>query len=191
MAEKFSLDSDEVIILKQENVWHGGIMAGYTDDLVLTNKALAIVKKGVFGNIKQIIRYPLENIKVYNEQAQAILGKANTNGAPQLEVYFINGQENFVFRSKRDIYVWVEKINELVTGNKTTTIDNNARMAIPGSAFIAKALKGTIDTYKDAFGIKKKIERISNACPTCGASVTGIRGQTIKCPYCDSYIDLQ
>ncbi len=190
MAEKFTLESDEVMILKAERVWHGGAFAGWTDDLILTNKRVTIVKKGMFGNVKDIIKYPLSEIKVYNDQAQAMNTK-DGRGMPQLEIFFTSGEEKFQFQNARVINDWVMKINELVTGKVSTKIDNNSRMAIPGSAFIAKTLKGTIDTYKDAFGIKKKVETVSCRCKACGASVSGEKGTTGKCPYCDSFVTFE
>ncbi len=190
MAEKFNLDSDEVIILKEESVCHGGAFAGWTDDLILTNKAITIVKKGVFGNVKNIIKYPLNDVKVYNDQAQAIVSK-NRGGSPQLEIYFKSGEETFLFQNKRTTNEWAMKINEIITGNTSTALNNTTRMAIPGSAFIAKTIKGTVDTYKDVFGIKNKIEMVNCHCPSCGASVNGEKDSTGKCPYCDSFIKFQ
>ena len=189
MAEKFSLDPDEVMILKAENVWHGGAFAGWTDDLILTNKRITIVRKGMFGNVKEIIKHPLSEIKVYNDQAQAINTK-DGRGMPQLEIYFTSGEEKFQFQNPRIINDWVMKINEVVTG-KAITPDNSAKMAIPGSEFLAKTLKSTIDTYKDAFGIKKKVEQVSCRCQACGASVSGEKGTTGKCPYCDSFVSFE
>ena len=40
MADKLGLDYDEVVILKETGVAHGGVMAIYTDELILTNKKI-------------------------------------------------------------------------------------------------------------------------------------------------------
>ena len=81
MADNLDLDYDEVVIIKEANVAHGG--SSYRDDLILTNKKLICISKGMFGGTKQIYHYPLDQIKVYNGIPQAKLGK-HSNGFPSL-----------------------------------------------------------------------------------------------------------
>ncbi|WP_416143786.1 PH domain-containing protein [Planococcus koreensis] len=78
---KVNLMPNESIILKSKNVMHGGLMANYTDELILTNQNIIHVKKGVFGNTKNVKKYPLNQIKIFNGKSQAILGKQR-NGSP-------------------------------------------------------------------------------------------------------------
>ncbi|MFZ4841570.1 hypothetical protein [Mycetocola saprophilus] len=93
MAAKYSLQPNEVVFLKDESVMHGGFWSAYTDELMLTNLNLVLIKKGLFGNSKGITTFPVNQIKVYNQQAQAVIGKA-MNGSDLLEVYFLNGRKN-------------------------------------------------------------------------------------------------
>ncbi len=186
MAYKLDLAPDEVVILESTGISHGGALAGYTDDLILTNHSLIHLKKGLFGSVKATTRYPLSDIKVFNEQAQAKLGKQQ-NGSPQLEVFFVNGVETFGFQFKKDVVKFVESINKIITG-RDFKIDTG-RLAIPGTELIAKTLKGTFDTAKEAFGIKSKEDvKIGIKCPSCGGPVDGYKGETKKCPYCSNFI---
>lgn len=129
---KFSLLPNESIILKTERVKHGGMFAIYTDDLILTSQNLVVVCKGTFGNTKDVVRYPLNQIKMYNGEPQALLGTAQ-NGTPQLEVYFLNGQqEAFGFQSmgKKEITQWINAICKAVTGHESSTMSTTSAFAI-------------------------------------------------------------
>ncbi|MCR4739423.1 MAG: hypothetical protein K5886_04075 [Lachnospiraceae bacterium] len=189
MAAKLVLGPDESVIIKTEHIKYGGMMANFQDTLYLTNHNVIVEKKNVFGGTKEIIYFPIRDIKVYNNQAQAQIGK-DRNGYNTLDIYFINGQESFSFTWKKDIIPWIRKINELLTGDKVTTAVVNDRLSIPGSETVARAIKGTIDTYKEAFGIKpKKPRKVSIRCSGCNASVNGEEGTSGICPYCGTYND--
>jgi len=61
--------------------------------------------------------------------------------------------------------------------------------AIPGAAYAAETLKGTVDTFKHAFGMKSgspNPEKGARKCTSCGASISGVIGRVVRCPYCDS-----
>jgi hypothetical protein len=195
----YNLQPNESIIMKSDRVSHkeGIFSAYYTDELILTNLNIVLISKGAFGNTKNIQTYPVNQIKVFNGQAQAILGKQKT-GSPQLEVYFLNGQESFGFESKKEINKWVDNINQLVTGNPIDSKTSESK-AIPGTEYIAETLKDTVDTFKEAFGLKTKINNSKNVnsapaekvavtqkCTACGASISGYKGQVVYCQYCDT-----
>lgn len=184
--EKIELDYDEAILMKSERVSYGGVLSSYTNELILTNKNIVLVKKGMFGMAKGTIKFPIAEIKTFEGQPQVLVGKAK-NSTPTLDVYFRSSQESFGFEWKKDAVKWVEKITELMTGKKAT-INTNTRLTIPGTEFVARTLKGTLDTYKDAFGLTKKEERVARFCSSCGASLSGIKGETEKCPYCGTFI---
>ena len=185
MTFDVELATDEVVILEANGVCSGG-RVGYTDDLVLTNHSVIHIKKGWFGKAKDITRYDLSSVKVYNDQAQAKIGKRR-DGTPQLELYLRNGQVAFGFESKREVLKWVESINKLVTGREITI--ETGKLAIPGTDLIAKTLKGTIDTAKEAFGMRlKKDSKISTKCCNCGAPISGDKGETKRCPFCDVFV---
>lgn len=189
---KINLMPNESIILKSENVMHGGLMAGYTDELILTNQNIIHVKKGVFGNTKNVKKYPVNQIKIFNGNPQAMLGKQR-NGSSQLEIYFLNGHEYFGFQSltKKEVVQWINAISHLVTGHGSTIVPFG--FAIPGTKYLSETIKGTVDTFKNTFGIKSQIidngvssENVTKKCISCSAPLIGKKRQTMHCKYCDT-----
>ena len=187
MASRYNLQPNEVVILKDERVMHGSFTAVYTDELILTNLNLVLLKKGMFGNTKDILTFPINQIKVYNQQAQASIGKA-ANRTDLLEVYFLNGQEKFNFQSggKRKLNEWIAKINQVVTGEEAPEkLDSG--MALPGAELVAGVLKDTFGVFKSKLGSKSGIPvKVPIKCRSCGAPATGLQGQAITCEYCGS-----
>ncbi len=93
-------------------------------------------------------------------------------------------------RSKKEATFWSQKINEVITGTP-------AKMITPDSSpaeMVTDAMKDTVGAFKDAFGLKSKAEvaaaaaavPVAGDCVSCGAPVSGIRGQAIICSYCDT-----
>jgi len=188
---KYNLQPNEVVVLKSNRVLHGGVMATYTDELILTNLNVVLISKNIFNKTKNIQTYPVNQIKVFDGQVQAKLGKQRS-GFPQLEIYFINNQEIFGFEQKKEVLNWINHISKLLTG-KSANIDADKHVALPGTEYIAETLKSTIDTFKGAFGIKLKksdeaVEpiKVTKKCISCRAPISGYKGQTVRCQYCDT-----
>jgi hypothetical protein len=202
MAVNIGLMPNESIILQEVNVSHGGVLAGHTDELVLTNLNLICINKGVFGNTKNVFKYPLNQIKMYNGKPQALQGKL-TNGTATLDVYFLNGVETFYFDgiNRKKINDWIKAITNTIT--QSGTGENYSSDDSDDS--VAGAFKEVGDEFKEvgqellgAFGInlgKKKMgsqgsdgsgEKVSKKCVSCSAPLTGVKGQVIKCLYCDT-----
>lgn len=185
MAAKYSLQPNEVMLLKDEHAMHGGFLSAYTDELMLTNLNLVLLKKGMLGNSKGVLTFPVNQIKVYNQQAQAVIGKAR-NGSPLLEVYFLNGQEKFAFQSggKKKVNEWIAKINQAVTGEEAP-VQQASGMALPGAELVAGVLSDTLGVFKSRLSSKVPV-KVAGKCRSCGAPVTGFQGQAINCEYCGS-----
>jgi hypothetical protein len=185
MAARYNLQPNEVVLLKDESVAHGGSGAAYKDELILTNLNLVLLQKGMFGNPKGVLNFPLNQIKVYNQQAQAAIGKAR-NGTNLLEVYLLNGEEKFSFQSggKKKLNEWIAKINHAVTGQESP-VQQASGMALPGAALVAGVLNDTFGVFKSKFGSKSAAPvKVAGKCHSCGAPATGFQGQTITCEYC-------
>jgi len=185
VAAIYSLQPNEVVILKEERVMHGGALAVYTDQLILTNLNIVLVKKGLFGNAKGVRIFPVGHVKVYNGQAQAVIGKA-ANGTAVLEVYFLDGQERFSFQSggKKKLSEWVVRINEVVTGESQQL---QPGMAVPGAELVAGVLKDTIGVFTSRLGSKSTAPvKVAGKCTACAAPLAGPQGQTVTCTYCGS-----
>lgn len=193
---QYNLQPNEVMVLTEARVAHGGTFAGYTDELILTNLNLVLVKKGVLGNSKGIRVFPLNEVKVYNGQAQAMVGR-KANGRPALDVYFLNGQEKFDFQAggTKTILTWVAKINQVVTGQETPESSGTRAtpMALPGAELVAGVLKDTFGVFKAKLGPGTQSPakmgapvKVGGQCRACGAPVTGFQGRQATCEYCSS-----
>lgn len=183
--EDYDLQSDEGIILKNESAFHPiGNKNGNLGQLVLTNFNIIYIKKGIFGGTKEVIKLPLSQIKIINENPQVLLGKRK-NGTYQIEIHFYNSQECFYFNTfgKKELIKWIDKICELLTGNPAN-LDSEERSYIPGIHEFADTIKNSIGTVKDALGLKEKVEKISTNCTSCGAPIFGDKGSIVKCKYC-------
>lgn len=186
---KLDLNPNESIILQSKNVASGKILAVHTDELILTNQNVIHISKGVLGNTKSIRKFPVNQIKTYNGEPQVILGK-DRNSLPRLELYFLSGQENFCFQSlrKKEAKQWVNAIYKLMTGNET--VKASWESAIPGSEFLAKKIKGTMDAFKDTLADNSNrvvsSKKVTQKCGSCSAPLTGFKGQVIQCKYCDT-----
>ena len=87
--EKYSLAPDEGIVMRTQNVAYNAV-APYSHELILTNKNIIVVIKGLFGGTKNVIYLPLAKIKVIDNKAQVLVGK-HKNGTARLEIYFTDG----------------------------------------------------------------------------------------------------
>ena len=183
----YNLQPTESFVHRHEGVLHGGFLAVYTNELILTSQNLVLIKKGAFGNKKGFQVFPLREVKIFQGQAQALLGKQR-NGLPALDVYFHNGTEHFGFQTKKEATFWSKKINEVITGAAADSLNSS------GAEKVAGAIKDTMDAFKDAFGFKSKAAAaavpVAGDCGSCGAPVSGVRGQAIVCSYCDTAIRL-
>lgn len=192
---KYNLEPNESILMQRTGVLRetGTLMKLYTDELILTNKNIIWVSKGMFGNTKGVQKYPLNQVKVIGGEAQAFVGKSS-NGMPNLQVYFINGQEVFQFQSfsKRGIAKWVNEISKVLTGHESTRGSLTSQSAIPGKEYLAETLKDTVGVFKDSFGMKSKNvpdavpEKVTKKCIGCMAPLTDTKEQSVLCRYCDT-----
>ena len=139
MAEEFKLSPEEAVILRTGKIGYGG---GFqlpsmfnSNELILTNKNLILLKKNMFGQTEDTLYFPLSKILMANGRPQ--VKKSNPSHMEYaLDVYFETGMESFRFEWESDIDEWVENIVSVVTG------------------------------------------------VSCGASLSGTKGETIQCPYC-------
>lgn len=75
MAARYNLQPNEVMILKGEGVMHGGgFGSSYTDELILTNLNLVLLKKGMFGIAMPIQEVHLKRVHASRRLADCRLG---------------------------------------------------------------------------------------------------------------------
>lgn len=187
MAAQYNLQPNEMMILKTEGVMHGGgFGSSFTNELILTNLNLVLLKKGMFGNSKGVLTFPVNQIKVHNQQAQVAVGK--NRGLDALEVYFVNGHEYFNFgsgsKAKKKASEWVANINFVVTGQDAPVQPVSSR-ALPGAELVAGVLKDTFGVFKSKFGAGPEAPvMVAGKCRSCSAPMTGFQRQTVNCEYC-------
>ena len=188
--EPFKLSRDEGIVLRASSVAVNA-PTPYTNDAVLTNQNIIVIKKGIFGNVKDVEYYPLDELKIINNKPQALVGK-HRNGTARLEAYFQDGSTlylSFNTVTRMMAQKWATEIQKQLVDEEEDGY-SPAAYAIPGTERVAETLKGTMDTFKTAFN-KKTAEEVRAMkrpvyCQECGAKFEGISGRTVKCPYCDT-----
>lgn len=179
------LRSDEIVIRNNESA----MLGNKGGELILTNYRIVLVKKTVFGNkIKEMIEIPLSSIKMYNGEPQVQLTGRRT--MPELQVQHTNGIDSIRFVDKKETSKWLNEIHKAITGqNASSNSDKLGSMAIPGMETLGKGIKDSVGAFATGLGIKEAIvkeKRISTKCSTCGAPLTGIKGEKATCEYCGS-----
>lgn len=147
--------------------------------LVLTNQNVIWATKTMFGRTKEIQKYLISSVKIYDNKAQVQI-EEKIGESTLLTIHFQYQYIRFSIDEKVKAREFVNNLNKIATG-----IDNDiiAKHVIPGAAFIGETLKGTVLTFKNAI---KSHKNISQSCNAYGASISGIKGQIVKCPYCNS-----
>ena len=188
----YGLRPDEAFVCECENVMSRKSQLNMLDEkgmLVLTDKNILWITKGLFNRIKEIKRYSLSNVKVYRNKAQVFL-KMEKNSAPNITVFFCDGQISLDMSDKDKAIDMANHINKLVMKNDE---DIFAKRTLPGAEFIAETLKGTAIKVRDIFDFGNNEPRRESAvrnCTRCGAYVSGIKGTTVKCENCGQDVDI-
>ena len=112
---------------------------------------------------------------------------------PTLDVYFEDGPQRFLFTWEKNVKEWIAAISAVVKGEPfepkgefDDMMQDMAKMAAFAER-ISDSVVGSVTRVKDALGIKSR-EKVALKCPSCGASLAGIRGETDKCPYCGTCV---
>ena len=129
---QLNLQPNKTILLHNNRVYRWGNHEFYTDELLLTNFNMIYIRKGFFGRIKNILKYPLDQVKVQNGQVQVRMAK-NFRGTPQLQIYFKNTLEFFSFQSrgKKQILKWVGTLHQLLDNPAAQTQPKPESIPLP------------------------------------------------------------
>ena len=165
MADELHLNTDETVVDRIGKVGYGGFLS-FNNDLVLTNQNIILVKN-------------------VNGEVQAKKGHPD-NMTYTLDLYFDKGMESFRFEWESDVQKWIDKITEVITGVK---VERDEFAWVGETLAMAESVTNTIEGLKHSLGIRST-EQVSVKCPSCGATLTGIKGDTVKCPYCGSFTTL-
>lgn len=208
---KIQLDPDEAILKQDSRISHDvGKMFDADAELILTNKALLVVHKKTFGGVKDVQRFPLSQVKVVNGAPQVVAGRGS-DGQRQLHVHFAHGVEAFglggsdddednmslknvftspVEKEKRNIADWCDAVSRAVLG-----MPQDVRPAAQQSGGVVGGIMGALgitaaqsgaDTASGAKGAAPQKSCATAKCIGCHAPLTGVQGQRMTCPYCDT-----
>lgn len=207
---RIDLLSHEGILKRDSEITHDkrhgrGSWAG---ELILTNLALLVVHKGVLGGTKEVIRWPLSEIKVINGVPQVIAGKS-ASGQRQLHIYFSHGMEAFTLgisdedeeislkniftpasnKEMRNVDEWREAISRAVyVGCQSASMvgASAAPQNVLGAAAGSPSSHPVPQQVAVAAGAKEIPAYVTSRCIGCMAPISGIRGQKTICRYCDT-----
>ena len=135
---EINLLPNETIIMHDSEMKHdrGGMFDSELDELVLTNLALIVVHRNIWGKFKDTQRYPLDQVKVVNGSPQVYAG-TSSSGENQLQVHFLHGMEAFALgesdadseagflesfftplsdKERRNIHDWRAAVSQAVLG---------------------------------------------------------------------------
>lgn len=179
----YDLDIDEAVIMQETGVSIGMFE---TADLVLTNKNIIQVNRGLLGGVKTSFKYPLANLKTLKGKANVLIGKSR-NGSRQLELYFTDGEKYFRFNHGHAENNWAR---EIIKAHKIrmAEIAGNQKQNHHEAKSVFESFADTIESAKGIFNIKKIPIQKTCKCPKCGDELTGNKGSEVECSYCGTKV---
>ncbi len=178
----YELDIDEAVILQDSNVTAG--RSNIT--LILTNRNIIQVNKGLFGGDKEAWKYPLLDLKELNGKPNVRIGKSRS-GSTQLELYFQGYEKAYSFQGMLAERKWASTIEKAYKAASAEL--KKAEKAKKNAVEVFAPLKGTIENAKNVFTSKTKGPKIKvMKCPECGAELVGEKGEQVRCSYCEALI---
>ena len=100
---------------------------------------------------------------------------AEVKNFPLSDIHMVNGEPQVALGKKS------ASITEVMTGRKVEREDEFAW--VKDTLAMASTVEEAADKVRNIFGIKSNIE-VSCNCPSCGAALTGTKGETKMCPFC-------
>ncbi len=186
------LDYDEVVLVEpfyvslEEKKNNKGGHRYINGELMLTNKYLVWSRDAKWSlfNGKQtfpIEKFRVDSIKIYDGVPQIKIHKAEFDN---LLIYLKNRTMSFEFYELEPVQKLINATSKLLTGNEVLFETPDT---FKGVDKLASKMSGTVNTFKNAFGIKpERNEIVTKTCQGCGAQISGIKGQSVKCKYCDN-----
>lgn len=185
----YKLQANEMIILQTDRVAYGNgrNSRDLIHSLMMTNRNIILtLRRGLLNTrYKDTLVFPLSAIKVHNNQAQVFVVRA-TSGVSELDVYFRDSVERFMFDKAEMAGNLFEEIN----------------LAVVGVAYQAPppvgALQELADVFKSTFSLRPiptvlppasalpPLSKRAGDCSSCGAPVSGYPGSITSCSYCDT-----
>lgn len=121
-------------------------------EMYLTNKNIICCyekSNGLFAKSEEITeRIPLESIKIVNDKLQILKVDDDEYGLG-LQIFLQNGERiHFVFDKKKELQIWYDAIQEIITGKKSENNINDSK-SIKKEGAIVGGFLGVVQTVKD------------------------------------------
>ena len=163
--EHYNVQADEVVLYKGDVICKGVSFSDHIE-LVLTNLFLLFVikTKKIFSKTEvNVEKYPVSNIKFYNDEPQVKQQGAN------VEIYLLEGEETVTFLSRAEANKFVTALMDLLTGK--TKLQRTVDKA-----------KATVDAMDNTLGINTvgTVKNIFEIGGSIAEIFTGKTGKTIK-----------
>ncbi len=180
---------EESVVRRTDKVGDHAPMGIKNNGLILTNRALIYVKKGMLGKTKEVKRFPLDTIRTSAGKPEVHFSNPD-HFTPTLDVYFDTGEESFKFDWDDEAREWADSITETITGEKVERNSGFFDLDDFGDVMkFAENISGATKMVKKAFGMKST-DQAACRCPSCSASLTGMEDETVQCPYCGTWVKL-
>lgn len=182
---EYNLSTNEVVLVQP---FFASLVQGITaqpGEMMLTNKYLYWEKnRGVIFKRKgESEKFSINKIKTYEGKPQILID--NHGGFMRFQVHLENQTLVFNYNSRQNVLELISQVNKLFGYEDKESF--NTLNALPGAEFVAKKVAGTVNAFKNAFGVKPNQDPIlTKFCMNCGAQITGIEGQSVTCEYCGS-----
>lgn len=189
--DDYNLDPGEFVIMQESSVRLDDDTT--LDELVLTDKNLILVattSKGLFSRAKYVKRCPLAKLRRVQDSPQAMVSKYRDDY--RLQVLF---QDETIFLtfssgSKRSAERWGDAIRRAAEGDLSGIQTEDALPAeiadlVDGAKGVFGALFSGGD--KSSGGSSSSApSTVNTKCVGCHAPLSGRKGSTVTCPYCDT-----
>lgn len=176
MVSVYTLDEDEAFITRASDVTVG--IFGKAD-LMLTNKNIVQINKGLWGEETGFEKFPLASLKVYNGNANIAVTKNNA-GKHQVELYFSNFEKIYFFDKVSVENKWISDVKKA-----HRQYLENAEKARRKAGKNVNIFKTLTDSAKSLIPKHTPIPKMIK-CRKCGAELHGLKGENIRCEYCNS-----
>lgn len=175
MVSVYTLDEDEAVITRASDVTVG--IFGRAD-LMLTNKNIVQINKGFWNEETGFEKYPLASLRIYNGKANIVVTKNNA-GKRQVELYFNNFEKIYFFDKVSIENKWISDVKKA-----HRQYLENAEKARRKTSKNINILKALTDSAKSLIPQRTPISKTFK-CKKCGAELHGLKGETIRCEYCN------
>ena len=181
----YKLDDGEFVLLEEVGIKD---IAGSKVDLILTNQNLIEVQYSWLGVPTKIVKYSLLLLREKDGKPNVISDKG------QLKLYFKKFDCQYSFSSSRASNKFQDAIIKAFReafAEREKQRKKEAREERKSSPFYAPVIN-KLDIAKNAFHSMRvdASSPVERKCPSCGAELTGMKGEEVECPYCQKVVRL-